>query len=366
LRTEEAYVDWIRQYVVFSGKRHPRELAAEHVERFLSHLAVERNVSASTQNQAKSAVLFLYKEVLQIELTWLQNVTQARVPRRLPIVLTRVEVERVLDRLHPAHRLVGGLLYGSGLRLLEALRVRVKDIDLSRGELLVREGKGFKDRVTMIPQSLAGALAAHLTRVRALHQADLEAGFGEVYLPFALGRKYPHAAREWGWQYVFPATTRSVDPRSGRTRRHHRSEQSFQRAFRQAVREARIVKPATPHSLRHSFATHLLESGYDIRTVQELLGHSNVQTTMIYTHVLNRGPRGVRSPLDQVEWSGDVDRHRVRSPLRAYVAMTSAPTPAAICAIVARRTHPPVVTTGPIGRTRNPRRRVGQSRRPCP
>jgi integron integrase len=247
--------------------------------------------------------------VLQIELTWLQNVTQARVPRRLPIVLTRAEVERALGCLRtPSHRLVGGMLYGSGLRLLEALRLRVKDVDLARGELLVREGKGFKDRVTMIPQSLAGPLAAHLARVRALHRADVAAGFGDVHLPFALTRKYPHAGREWGWQFVFPAATRSVDPRSGVVRRHHLHEQAFQRAVRQAVRDARLVKPATPHTLRHSFATHLLENGYDIRTVQELLGHSNVQTTMIYTHVLNRGPRGVRSPLDQVEVPGDASQ----------------------------------------------------------
>ena len=240
--------------------------------------------------------------MLQIELTWLQNVTQARVPRRLPLVLTRAEVERALACLRsPAHRLVGGLLYGSGLRLLEALRLRVKDVDLARGELIVREGKGFKDRVTMLPQSLAGPLAAHLAMVRALHQADIRAGLGEVHLPFALNRKYPGAGREWGWQYVFPAATPSIDPRSGIVRRHHVHEQSFQRAFRQAVQDARLVKPASPHTLRHSFATHLLESGYDIRTVQELLGHSSVQTTMIYTHVLNRGPRGVRSPLDEVD-----------------------------------------------------------------
>ena len=258
--------------------------------------------------------------MLQIELAWLQNVTQARVPRRLPVVLTRQEVERVLGCLRSrTHRVAGGLLYGSGLRLLEALRLRVKDIDLARGELLVREGKGFKDRVTMIPQSLTGPLAEHLGKVRALHKADLAAGFGDVHLPFALHRKYSGAGREWGWQFVFPAATRSTDPRSGVVRRHHVQEQSFQRAFRQAVRDARLVKPATPHTLRHSFATHLLESGYDIRTVQELLGHSNVQTTMIYTHVLNRGPRGVRSPLDEVVVSDVPDPpHRAASPGVVY------------------------------------------------
>jgi integron integrase len=237
--------------------------------------------------------------VLQTELTWLENVTQARVPRRMPVVLTRGEVERVLGCLRsPMHQLIGGLLYGSGLRLLEALRLRVKDVDLARNQLLVRQGKGFKDRMTMIPQSLVRPLEAHLGTVRALHRADLAAGFGETYLPFALGRKYRHAGREWGWQFVFPAAQRAIDPRSGAMRRHHVHEQSFQRAFKQALRDAKVIKPATPHTLRHSFATHLLESGCDIRTVQELLGHSSVQTTMIYTHVLNRGPLGVRSPLD--------------------------------------------------------------------
>ena len=244
IRTEQAYVDWIKRYIVFSGRRHPRDLSAAHVERFLSHLAVDRNVAASTQNQAKSAVLFLYKEVLQVELTWLQNVTQARVPRRLPLVLTRSEVERILAHLRTETlRLIGGLLYGSGLRLLEALRLRVKDVDVARGELIVREGKGFKDRVTMIPQSLCLPLQTHLAKVRALHQADLAAGLGNVHLPFALHRKYPHAGREWGWQYVFPAAIRSTDPRTGAKRRHHVHEQAFQRAFKQALRDAALVKP---------------------------------------------------------------------------------------------------------------------------
>jgi integron integrase len=299
LRTEEAYVDWIKRYIRYFDKRHPRELSAEHVEGFLSYLAVERNVAASTQNQAKSALLFLYKEVLQIELPWLDGLTQARVPRRLPLVLTRAEVQRVLSRLPPdTHRLVGGLLYGAGLRLMEALRLRIKDVEFSRGEVLVREGKGFKDRVTMLPQSVSGPLQAHLVRVRELHRADLEAGYGAVFLPHALERKFPCAGREWGWQYVFPSMVRSADPRSGVIRRHHLQDQAFQRAFKRAVRAAGLVKPATPHTLRHAFATHLLESGYDIRTVQELLGHKDLQTTMIYTHVLNRGAGGVRSPLD--------------------------------------------------------------------
>ena len=222
IRTEQAYLDWIKRYIHFFDKRHPRELSAEHLEQYLSHLAVERNVAASTQNQAKSALLFLYKEVLRIELPWLEGVTQARVPKRLPLVLTRVEVEQVLSRLPPGtHQLVGGLLYGSGLRLMEALRLRVKDVDFSRGEVLVREGKGFKDRVTMLPQIVVEPLQAHLAAVREMHRADLEAGYGEVYLPYALNRKYPSAGREWGWQYVFPSVSRSTDPRSGIVRRHH-------------------------------------------------------------------------------------------------------------------------------------------------
>ena len=319
IRTEQAYVDWIKRYIRFFDKRHPRELSAEHVEGFLSHLAVDRNVAASMQNQAKSALLFLYKEVLQTELPWLEGVTQARVPHRLPLVLTRSEVTRVLGRL-PAgtHRLIGGLLYGSGLRLMEAMRMRVKDVEFSRGELLVREGKGFKDRITMLPQSVAEPLKAHLLTVREVHRMDVVAGYGEVYLPHALERKYPGAAREWGWQFVFPAPARSVDPRSGAIRRHHLQDQAFQRAFRQAVRDAGLVKPATPHCLRHSFATHLLESGYDIRTVQELLGHANVQTTMIYTHVLNRGAGGVRSPLDVNEAGLSLEQRKVSEPQPRY------------------------------------------------
>ena len=319
IRTEQAYVDWIKRYILFSGKRHPRDLSSEDIERFLSHLAVDRDVAASTQNQAKSALLFLYKEVLQIDLPWLGGVTQARVPKRLPLVLTRSEVEQVFTCLRPeAHRLIGQLLYGSGLRLLEALRLRVKDVEFSRGELLVREGKGFKDRVTMLPQSIAKILQAHLRAVRAVHEADLRAGCGYVYLPSALSRKYPNAGREWGWQYVFPAAARSADPRSGAIRRHHIQEQAFQRALKQAVRDAGLVKPATPHTLRHSFATHLLDTGYDIRTVQELLGHSNVQTTMIYTHVLNRGARGVRSPLDAAGLDLGQNRWKTEQPVAPY------------------------------------------------
>ncbi len=300
IRTEQAYVDWIRRFILHFGKRHPRELGAANVEAFLTHLAVAGNVAASTQNQAKSALLFLYREVLETELPWLDNVERARAPKRLPVVLTRDEVHAVLSRLSGTHWLIASLLYGAGLRIMEGLRLRVKDVEFSRKEILVRDGKGFKDRVTMLPAALAAPLAEHLKRVKALHEQDLAAGRGAVHLPYALERKYPNASRDWGWQYVFPSANLSEDPRSGIERRHHLQDQAVQRAMRQAVRDAGVNKPATPHTLRHSFATHLLEGGYDIRTVQELLGHADVSTTMIYTHVLNRGGRGVTSPLDRV------------------------------------------------------------------
>ena len=300
IRTEQAYVDWIKRFIRHFGKRHPKDMGAEEVAAFLSHLAVAGRVSASTQNQAKSALLFLYKEVLALELPWLNKVESAKAPKRLPVVLTRDEVMAVLSRLEGSHSLIARLLYGTGLRIMECLRLRVKDIDFACGEILVRDGKGAKDRVTMLPESLASALQAHLVRVRELHRQDVEGGHGEVYLPYALDRKYPSAGREWMWQYVFPSAGLSVDPRTGIVRRHHVQDQAVQRAIRQAVRDAGVNKPATPHTLRHSFATHLLESGYDIRTVQELLGHSDVSTTMIYTHVLNRGGRGVASPLDRL------------------------------------------------------------------
>jgi integron integrase len=300
IRTEQAYVDWIRRFILHFGKRHPRELGAAEVEAFLTHLAVEGKVAASTQNQAKSALLFLYREVLEVELPWLDNVERAKAPKRLPVVLTHAEVQALLTRLSGTHWLMASLLYGTGLRLMECLRLRVKDVDFSREEILVRDGKGFKDRVTMLPAALVTPLRAHLERVRELHRQDLAAGFGAVYLPYALERKYPGAACDWGWQYVFPSAKLAVDPRSGETRRHHVQDQSVQRAMKQAVRDADLTKPATPHTLRHSFATHLLESGQDIRTVQELLGHSDVSTTMIYTHVLNKGGRGVTSPLDRL------------------------------------------------------------------
>jgi integron integrase len=273
-------------------------MGAREIAAFLSHLAVDGNVAASTQNQALAALLFLYREVLAQEIGDLAGVVHAKKPARLPIVLTRGEVKLVLSNLTGTPSLVGRLLYGSGLRLLEALRLRVKDLDFEERALLVRAGKGAKDRVTMLPDQLVSPLREHLRGARTVHRRDLAAGFGTVYLPYALERKYPNAAVAWGWQWVFPASRLSTDPRSGVVRRHHLSDSQVQRAVRGAVRAARIAKPASCHTLRHSFATHLLEDGYDIRTVQELLGHRDVRTTMIYTHVLNRGGRAVRSPLD--------------------------------------------------------------------
>lgn len=299
IRTEEQYVSWVRRYVLFHGKRHPREMGPREVEAFLTHLAVEGKVSAATQNQAKSALLFLYGQVLGAELGWLEGVTSAKSARRLPVVLTEEEARALLAQLTGIHWLLASLLYGAGLRLMEALRLRVKDVEFARREIVVRDGKGGKDRVTVLPAKLVEPLRQQLAKARELHMADCMAGYGEVYLPAALARKYPRAAREWGWQYVFPATVLSEDPRSGRMRRHHLDEQGVQRAVRNAVRRAGLVKPASPHTLRHSFATHLLQAGYDIRTVQELLGHADVKTTMVYTHVLNRGGRGVLSPMDR-------------------------------------------------------------------
>ena len=298
LRTEKSYIDWIKRYIWHFDKRHPKDMGAEQVEVFLTYLAVQRNVSASTQNQAKSALLYLYKEVLGVELPWLDNVTQAKVPQRLPVVLTQAEVQAVLSRMDGTMWLIASLLYGSGLRIMETLRLRVKDVDFARREILVREGKGFKDRITMLPLSLVEPLKSHLLKVQALHQNDLSTGHGEVFMPMALDRKYPTAGRDWAWQYCFPSVKLSVDPRTKAIRRHHADEKTVQRAVKKAVKLAGIVKLATPHTLRHSFATHLLAGGYDIRTVQELLGHSDVSTTMIYTHVLNKGGRGVSSPLD--------------------------------------------------------------------
>lgn len=299
LRTEEAYCNWIKRFVLFHNKRHPRDMSSEEITTFLTHLAVEGQVAASTQNQALNALVFLYRQVLKIELSQIRDVVRARQSRKLPVVLTREEAEAVIARLSHVDRLIASLLYGSGLRLMEAIRLRVKDVDFARNEIVVRDGKGEKDRMTMLPQLIRIALQGQREHVERLHQQELKTGHGEVYLPYALERKYPNAAREFGWQYIFPAGKRSVDPRSGKQRRHHISELNVQRAVKKAVTEAGINKSATCHTFRHSFATHLLEAGYDIRTVQELLGHKDVRTTMIYTHVLNRGGRGVRSPLDQ-------------------------------------------------------------------
>lgn len=300
IRTEASYLDWARRFILFHDKRHPAEMGKAEVEAFLSHLAVDRHVAAATQNQAKSAILFLYKEVLGTELDWLDGVEQAKAPKRLPVVLTVAEVQSVLNHAPEPYALMLRLLYGCGLRLMECVRLRVKDVDFGMGQIIVRDGKGMKDRVTMLPEQLKAPLRLHLARIKALHEQDLAAGRGEVYLPFALATKYPSAGHNWGWQYVFPSARLSEDPRSKAVRRHHVDEKGVQRAMKQAVRDAGIVKPATPHTLRHSFATHLLQNGYDIRTVQELMGHADVSTTMIYTHVLNRGGKGVVSPLDQL------------------------------------------------------------------
>lgn len=300
IRTETQYVQWIRRFILFHHKRHPREMGVKEVEAFLTHLAVKGRVAASTQNQALSALLFLYREVLAVNLPWLDGVVRAKQPQRLPVVLTRQEVGLLLDRMSGLPGLMVRLLYGTGMRLMECVRLRVKDIDFERAEVVVRDGKGAKDRVTMLPQSLIPPLQDHLRWRRQLYLDDYARGRAAVYMPDALDRKYPHAASEWSWQYVFPALGYSLDPRSGEERRHHLDEKALQRAVKKAVQASGLVKLATPHTLRHSFATHLLQSGYDIRTVQELLGHADVATTMIYTHVLNKGGRGVTSPLDTI------------------------------------------------------------------
>ncbi|MGE0356207.1 MAG: integron integrase [Burkholderiales bacterium] len=299
VRTEEAYLYWVRRYLRFHGRRHPREMGPAELKAFLSSLADGRGVAASTQNQALAALLFLYKEVLGADLPWLEGIRRAKRPRRLPVVLTREEARALLDCMEGTHALMARLLYGTGIRLRECLRLRVKDVELDRREVLVREGKGGGDRVTVLPSSLVEPLRAHLGRVRALFAADRAAGVPGVELPGAYGRKNPAAGERWGWQWLFPQRALSVDPRSGIRRRHHAYEQTFSRALARAAREAGLAKPVSAHALRHSFATHLVEAGYDIRTVQELLGHKDVNTTMIYTHVLNRGGRGVVSPLDR-------------------------------------------------------------------
>ncbi|AFY79212.1 integron integrase [Pleurocapsa sp. PCC 7327] len=298
LKTEKSYVYYIKEFILFHNKRHPREMGVEEIRAYLSHLAINKNVAASTQNVARNALLFLYKEVLQIALPFIDGIQPAKRPQRLPVVFTREEVQAILANLKGVHHLMASLLYGSGLRLTECLNLRVKDIDFGYQQIVIRDGKGHKDRITTLPKLTIEGLKLQLENARYLHQQDLAQGYGVVYLPYALEQKYPHANREWAWQFVFPANNRSKDPRSGIVRRHHIYPDSLQRAVKTAIRQAGITKHASCHTFRHSFATHLLEDGYDIRTVQELLGHKDVRTTMIYTHVLNRGGRGVRSPLD--------------------------------------------------------------------
>jgi integron integrase len=301
LRTERTYWHWIKRFIFFHGKRHPADMGAPEVEAFLSHLAVDLKVAAATQNLALSALLFLYKDVLERDLPWLKDVVRAKKPHRLPTVLTQPEVQALLGRLdRTIYGLIARLLYGTGMRLMEGVRLRVKDLDLEQRQVTVRDGKGAKDRITVLPDVLVEPLRKQLATRRSLYLRDFAGGRAAVWLPDALARKYPRAGSDWGWQYVFVADRESTDPVTGAERRHHVNEQLVQRAVKRAARDARIAKPVSPHTLRHSFATHLLESGYDIRTVQELLGHSDVSTTMIYTHVLNRGGRGVRSPLDAV------------------------------------------------------------------
>ena len=299
-RTQEAYLGWMRRYYEFHGRRDPSSLGPDHVTGFLNHLASHRKVAASTQNQALAALLFLYREVLGVRLPWLDTLVRASRPARLPVVLTRDEVGAVLAHLDGVPRLMVTLLYGSGLRLLECCRLRVKDIDFGQNQILVRDGKGGRDRATLLPGSLRDDIERQLTRARAQHQRDLAEGAGWVELPDSLGRKLPSAGREWPWQWVFPATRTYVEPESREQRRHHLHETVVQRAVRNAIGASGIAKRATCHTFRHSFATHLLEDGYDIRTIQELLGHKDVATTMIYTHVLSRGPGGVRSPADRL------------------------------------------------------------------
>lgn len=300
IETERAYVHWVREFIRFHGLKHPGEMGEREVVQFLTHLAVRRNVAASTQNQAFNALIFLYRHVVQRPLGDIGDAVRAKRPRRLPVVLTRREVQALLAAMRGEQKLQASLLYGAGLRLVECLRLRVKDLDFEQRTITVRDGKGQQDRVTVLPEDVAEPLLAHLAGVEMRFQQDLDAGRANVYLPFALARKYPNAARELGWQWVFPSQRLSSDPRTGELRRHHAHPSTLQRAVKIAVRAAGIIKPASAHTLRHSFATHLIERGYDIRTVQELLGHKDVRTTQIYTHVLNRGPMGIVSPLQDL------------------------------------------------------------------
>ncbi|MBN8724894.1 MAG: integron integrase [Acidobacteria bacterium] len=302
IRTEETYIHWIKRFILFHDKRHPLEMGQEEIRSFLSYLATELNVARSTQNLALQSILFLYKEVLNKEVIHINNIERAKKEAKVPIVFTQNEVNSILSNLSNMNftcYLMASLLYGSGLRLMECIRLRVKDIDFDSNYVLVREGKGEKDRITILPEKLKEPLKRHLVKVKLLHEDDLEAGFGQVYLPYALERKYPNASKEWCWQYVFPSIRLSIDPRSGKKRRHHICEKVLQKSVKEAIKKSEIAKNGSCHTLRHSFATHLLESGYDIRTIQQLLGHNDVSTTMIYTHVLNRAGYAVKSPLDK-------------------------------------------------------------------
>ncbi len=298
IRTEQAYTGWIKRFIFFHNKQHPKDLGKEHIESFLSHLAVEGKVAASTQNQAFNALLFLYRDVMDIEFPSHINSLRAKTPQRRPTVLTRNEVFEIINSMSGVFQLVVKILYGCGMRGIESVRLRVKDIDFGMNQIMIRNAKGQKDRITMLPESVADSLKEHLEYVKNIHKKDLEDGYGSVYLPNALSRKYKNAEKSWIWQYVFPSVQLSVDPRSGVTRRHHLHLNSLNQAIRKAVKMSRTPKQVTSHTFRHSFATHLLESGYDIRTIQDLLGHKDVSTTMIYTHVLNKGGRAVKSPLD--------------------------------------------------------------------
>lgn len=297
-RTEETYINWIRRFIFYHNKRHPQEMNSPEIEQFLTHLAVNLNVAASTQNQALSALLFLYNEVLRLPLARPIDAVRAKPAKHLPVVLSQNEVHRLISLVPDSYQLMAKLLYGCGLRLMECVRLRVKDVDFEQHQIIVRNGKGHKDRDTLLPDSLLDPLRRQFRFARSLHLNDLELGYGRVYLPHALDRKYPSASQEWGWQFVFPAHKRSLDPRAGLIRRHHIHQSSLQNAVRAAAKAANINKPVGCHTLRHSFATHLLENGYDIRTIQELMGHKSVETTMIYTHVVKRGGLAVRSPLD--------------------------------------------------------------------
>jgi integron integrase len=300
IRTEEAYLSAIRRFILYHQKRHPREMGVDEIRQYLSHLATDSNVAASTQNVVLAALIFLYREVLRIELPLIEGVERAKRPLRIPVVLTTAEVKRVLGQMTGTHHLMASLLYGAGLRLMECVRLRVKDLDFGYCQIIVRDGKGEKDRRTILPRPLVNPLRRHLAKVRLQHEEDVRLGCGRVYLPYALERKYPNAANGWLWQYVFPSARLSVDPRKGERRRHHASEDRLQRSVKGAIERAGVEKRASCHTLRHSFATHLLEAGYDIRTIQELLGHSDISTTMIYTHVLKRGGKGVKSPLENI------------------------------------------------------------------